>query len=67
MDLVRLKVFPWCGKDIRRYRRFVQTDLEGKDHLKTIVAGAGMSRRYKFRGKDIIKFYKAVDAGSIRL
>lgn len=66
-DLVSKNMFPWCGTDIRRYRRFVTADLENKNHLKPVIIGEGRMRRYQFKGNNIINFIKRVEEGAIRL
>lgn len=65
--LVRDNLFPWIGMDIRSYRRFIQADMKGANHLKTAVIGTGGNTRYKFLGKNIINFIERFEAGKIRI
>ncbi len=66
-DLVKQCLFPWCGNDIRRYRRVIQTDLQDKNHLKTFMMGRGRTTRYRMKGASIISFIQRVEAGEIHL
>lgn len=64
-DLLKEKLLPWLGADIRRYRRFVTLDLEGENILKGLVTGRGRARRYVFKGENIITLIDAVNEGKV--
>ena len=66
-ELVEGDMFPWCGDNIRKYRRIVLLDKKKLDHLKTVIVGRGRTTRYKFKGENIIKFIELVERGAIRL
>lgn len=65
-ELVSNNYFPWCGKGIRRYRRFIFADMQGQNYLKGLVLGQGRTTRYSFKGENIIKLYNAVEKGLIK-
>lgn len=65
--IVRDNLFPWIGMDLRGYRRFILSDMKGKNHLKTAVIGSGGTTRYKILGKNIINFIERFEAGKIRI
>lgn len=65
-DIVRGQMFPWC-KSLWSIRNTVALDMRGKNLLKTTVQGTGRSTKYHFKGENIIKFTKAVEAGKVRL
>lgn len=60
-DLVTKNIFPWCNKDIRKYRRMVEADKKGRNYLKAIVIGNGGAKRYTFKGENIINFIAQVE------
>lgn len=66
-DLVTKKAFPWCNKDIRKYRKMVDADRDGQNHLRAIVIGDGTAKRYIFKGENIIKFIAEVEANGLDL
>lgn len=65
-DLVEQDMFPWCGIDIRRYRKIAENGI-AKKYLKPLIAGKGKTTRYRFKGENIISFISQVEAGAIRL
>lgn len=62
-DLARGNAFPWCGTDIRPYRKIVLADKIGRDILKATVIGKGRIRRYQIKGVNIINFIRAFESG----
>lgn len=66
-DIAELRLFPWCGTDLRRYRRVVLADLKDANHLKTVKMGDGRTTRYQMKGSNITSFIMRVEAGEIRL
>lgn len=66
-DLVRMNAFPFCGTDVRTYRKIVQTDSKSKNCLRPILSGEGRGQRYQFKGENIISFVRGVESGKIRV
>lgn len=66
-DLVRIKAFPFCGSDVRTYRKVVQTDGKSQNCLRPIISGTGKGQRYRFKGENILKFIQNVEAGKIQV
>lgn len=66
-DLVNERVFPWIGKDIRSYRRFVANDRRNGNHLKPVIIGDGRLKRYSFKGQHIIRFIEKMETGSVTI
>lgn len=66
-DLVEQKLFPWCGEDIRNYRKMVLADKNSDNILRTVVVGRGKGSRYQFKGSSVIKFINSFEAGTVRL
>lgn len=58
-------LLPFLGTDIRRYRRFVKADRDGDNHLKAVITGDGKTKRYKFKGSNVIKTISAAVAGDV--
>lgn len=52
-------LLPFLGTDIRRYRRFVKADREGDNHLKAVITGDGKTKRYRFKGSNVMKTISA--------
>ena len=65
-ELADGSVFPWLGSDIRRYRKFVALDKKGNNHLKGMITGIGKTRRYSFKGSNILTFIKLVEDGKVK-
>lgn len=66
-ELADGELFPWLGTDIRSYRRFVGIDRKGKNYLKGIIVGKGKTKRYTFKGENIVSFLAMVDEGKISM
>ena len=65
-DIVRERMFPWATS-FWSVRNVVTLDKQKKNVLKATVTGTGRGTKYHFKGENIIKFLKAVDAGTVRL
>ena len=66
-DIVQHKMFPWFDS-YHSVRKAVLTDTKRTSSiLRTVSKGKGKNVRYKIKGENIIKFIKAVEAGSVRL
>lgn len=65
-DILKGKLFPWCNS-LWTVRNWVQSDIERKNILKTMVTGEGRGTKYQIKGENIIKFIKAVETGTVRL
>lgn len=66
-DVVRNKMFGWCPSSFWSVRNTVEMDARGKNILKPVITGTGRATKYQFKGENIIKFVKLIEAGSYRL
>jgi len=64
-DIVRGKMFPHY-RSFYSIRKIVQEDMKGKNILKPITKGTGTTKRYLFKGENINKFIKAIEAGKVQ-
>lgn len=53
----------WWIKDIRSYKRILEADKKLDDILKPDVTGKGRRKRYKIKGRNIIKFLEEYGPG----
>lgn len=65
-DILKGRLFPWCNS-LWTIRNWVQSDIDGRNILKTMVTGEGRGTKYQVKGENIIKFIKAVETGTVRL
>ena len=65
-DIVKNKMFIWATS-FWSVRNFVALDKKNKNILKPLIVGKGRATKYHFKGENIIKFIKAVEAGEVRL
>lgn len=65
-EIVELQLFPWC-KNVRTYRKYIMADRRTNNFLKAIIIGNGVSRTYRIRGENIIKYLVNVEDGTITL
>lgn len=65
-DIVRGKMFPWANS-FWSVRNVVTLDRAGKNMLRAMITGTGRATKYRFKGENITKFVKAVEAGTVRL
>lgn len=65
-DVVRSHMFPWA-RSFWSVRNVVTLDRKNKNLLRATITGTGRATKYHFKGDRIIKFIKAVEAGSVRL
>jgi hypothetical protein len=65
-DIVRGDFFPWA-RSFWSVRNAVALDSQGKNVLKALIQGEGRAKKYHFKGENIIRFVKAVEAGKVRL
>lgn len=66
-EIVEKKMFPWLPVSYWSVRRVVLHDRKQKNVLKAVTMGEGKNIRYQFKGANIIRFVKAVEAGNVRL
>lgn len=66
-ELAALDAFPWCGGDVRRYKKTVLADREHDNVLKANVTGTGKATRYQLKGENIIRFIGVFESGKARL
>lgn len=64
-DIVSKKMFVWATS-FWSVRKIVKFDSKTKNILKPLIIGKGRATKYHFRGINIIKFIKAVEAGQVR-
>jgi len=61
-DLVRERLFGWINSRAM-YLKTIESDRNGLNILQADVTGTAKGKRYKIRGKNIIKFYKVYGPG----
>lgn len=65
-DLTNLNAFPFLP-NYKRYRTLVARDKAGKNHLKGMTMGDGRTKRYSFKGANVIKFVELVNQGKVNI
>lgn len=65
-DIVSAKLFPWATS-FWMVRSAVSADLKKDNILKAIIKGKGTGKKYHFKGENIIRFIKLIEAGKISL
>lgn len=65
-DIVTGRMFPWVSS-FGSVRNIVAQDRKKKNLLRANINGTGRATKYHFKGEHIIKFVKAVEAGTVRL
>lgn len=65
-DLAEMKAFPFLP-NYKRYRTLIARDKVGKNHLKAMTMGDGRTKRYSFKGSNVIRFVELVNAGKVSI
>ena len=65
-DIVLGKMFAWATS-FWSVRKIVTSDKKHGNILKPIITGKGVGKKYQFKGANIIKFIKEVEAGNVKL
>lgn len=65
--VVTNRMFGWCPSSFWSVRNTVEMDARCKNILKPVITGTGRATKYQFKGENIIKFVKLIEAGTYRL